>query len=140
MDTALRGKWFTIRYLEWEGSLSSITIQPMSGYDTGLAFRVQSSEFSVEIVLLAKHGTLNYSVLRLLIGFARAALIAWKLTVNKVTTNVAMTAIKKSHQLSVVRYSYWLSQLVRKYLDSVMAIAQAISTVYTNSFDNNHSQ
>ena len=72
---------------------------------------------------------LNYSLLRLFTGFASAALMAWKLTVSNVTNKVAATASAKIHQVSVVRYSYWFNQLVRKYQASGIAMKQAISTM-----------
>ena len=50
---------------------------------------------------------IDYSVLKLLTGLAIAALIAWKLTVNKVISNAPPIATAKIHQLISARYSYF---------------------------------
>ena len=48
-----------------------------------------------------------YSAFKLLTGFAIAAFIAWKLTVNKVMNKAPPIATAKIHQLISVRYSYF---------------------------------
>ena len=46
----------------------------------------------------------NHSVLKLFTGFAIAAFIAWKLTVNKVITNAPAHAAAKIHHDNATRY------------------------------------
>src|SRR5689334_13522407 len=46
-----------------------------------------------------------YSLRKLFAGFINAALIVWKLTVNKVINNAPPLAAANIHQLGVVRYS-----------------------------------
>jgi hypothetical protein len=45
-----------------------------------------------------------YSLLKLFTGFATAAFIAWKLTVDNAIKMATMPAIKNIHQLMVILY------------------------------------
>ena len=61
-------------------------------------FRNHNSPFTTPV---------HYSVLKLFTGFAETALIAWKLTVNKVMRKVPVKETAKIHQEIVARYSYF---------------------------------
>ena len=76
-----------------------------------------------------------YSVLKLFTGFAIAALIAWKLTVNNAINITNNPADANSHQLNVIRYGKFCNHLFAAIYASGDAIIKAITTSFIKSVE-----
>ena len=78
-----------------------------------------------------------YSALNDFTGFATAAFIAWKLTVNNAIAIAIMPAIANIHQLISIRYAKACNHLFINHQAIGDAIKMAMHTSFTKSFDNN---
>ena len=78
-----------------------------------------------------------HSVLKLFTGFASAALIAWKLTVNTAIASAIAVVITKTCQPIFVRYAKSCNHLFIANQATGDAIRIAMATNFKNSFDNN---
>ena len=76
-----------------------------------------------------------YSVRKDFTGFATAAFIAWKLTVNNAISNARIPATKNIHQLIDTRYAKSSSHLFIAHHATGNAITEAISTSFKKSFE-----
>src|SRR5215468_1863720 len=95
-------------------------------------------EISISISKFPNRTFPNYFVLKLLTGFANAALTAWKLTLINAITIDAIPATINNHQLNSILYAKFSSHLCMKYQANGADIAKAIVIRNTNSFENKY--
>src|SRR6478609_3079379 len=82
--------------------------------------------------------SVHYSAFKLFIGLILAALMAWKLMVNRATIVVASPAPKNTHQLIFMRYAKLCSQLFIDNHATGKAIREPAAINFAKSFEINN--
>src|SRR5215831_17202992 len=85
--------------------------------------------------LLTTHDSRRHSVLNDFTGFAMAALIAWKLIVNKAINKATIVVITKTVQLIFFRYAKSISHLFITHHAMGDAITTDTATNFKKSFE-----